>query len=767
MEYLIQVLKTSSYGSKPSKTAAPSSSTASAPNLLPLMAVEIFFRVFESRATWPVEVVDAYLDDAIHFRMWVDASEGKPFLLQLHQRINDVEDKEKEEVSLREYLVRSLRRIVLEINSTSKQSKVTTFSLIETLTTFVSVPEIRAELPVLIDKWSTNPAFATSVKRLLEKLATSLQSTSSNSLFLTDGPVLQTLIRSRQYLKTEEFRAILQVLLLGNIEVAIETSKYLFLSDDSQCKAFKPETVKLFISILSSSTNSSYDLTTFLTAFFQAVLQICLPFFSSVQSKTITELFMRLLRFLPSQQIQVLRFFSDTQLQLQTFCVFESDITKMYLDMSSSMVLSLVHDVIGIEKELLGITKPPNASAVRNIPVLPKKPSSSLFISKSNPVVKSGRTSNPAMEISKDEGKKLDVVGLTADKEGLLERISNLQIICLSFLTDILKNSCTAPASGAYAVDTVSKILGMNLNYYNKLNVESAYPNSSLYLKENGVVALDSILYSARIFKYACGCIEDLTAGIDVIETLLLKGLRNKIKFGTHNSAVEVVSTLLSLAHVVILTPDEYANIDTSTLPCVSSFLTKEEEASSSGSYSPEISVPPMAIRSLYWRTHLFLAALACNVPNILGDYVWQYLPSVRVLLSMTISNKFNTSQLTPPILSTTQIATNSTSSFSHQNVSLFFSSKGVEVITKGDVKHMEETLMEGESQLWDALFLFGFPFRGQLSSSSGSLSKGRLSRKTFLLSKKLLTVLYCVHRKRERRRKEGGGTTGFRGIWG
>lgn len=130
--------------------------------------------------------------------------------------------------------------------------------------------------------------------------------------------------------------------------------------------------------------------------------------------------------------------------------------------------------------------------------------------------------------------------------------------------------------------------------------------------------------------------------------------------------------------------------------------------------------LPPLASKSLYWRMSVICLGIACNRPDILGEFLWTYMPSIRHLLLMSISNRFGM----PVSQSLDFFSSNQSSSTAYFvnsfNVQVLIKDSCAEVVS-GDINSVLLALDEIEKEIWDSLFVHGFQFRSQLHLDDGS----------------------------------------------
>ena len=174
------------------------------------------------------------------------------------------------------------------------------------------------------------------------------------------------------------------------------------------------------------------------------------------------------------------------------------------------------------------------------------------------------------------------------------------------------------------------------------------------------------------------------------------------------------MGTLLNLARIVPLSPSEKASYFPRSFYLSERFLYSGEEHPSSLQSEGRV-LPPLASKALYWRLSLVCLALACNRPDVLGEFLWTHMPCIRHLLLMSISNRFEM-----PIAQTADIISRAPPSSSayvvtSNGLQLHLKESCAEVVS-GDMHSVQLAIEEVEKEIWDSLFVHGFRFQSQRS---------------------------------------------------
>jgi hypothetical protein len=125
--------------------------------------------------------------------------------------------------------------------------------------------------------------------------------------------------------------------------------------------------------------------------------------------------------------------------------------------------------------------------------------------------------------------------------------------------------------------------------------------------------------------------------------------------------------------------------------------------------------LPPLASRSAYWRVTALTVALACQRPDVLGEFLWTNIPSARLLMLMIISGRFSAAIAQSALItSNTSLAAHPSYRFKDVDISLL---ESCAVVVRGNARQFSEAIEELEGELWDSLFVHRYKFRSQLQS--------------------------------------------------
>ena len=560
MQYLLKILTTSAYGMKLKSVGG---NKESAP--LAVMAAEIVILAFKDRTPWPLDFIDVYIDDAINCRMWVDAKESSSFTKILLSFANEsplpmeplrhtsdladdsssgeeevVESSAKnitdsdegkslsllrfEPAAARSRLVQLVRGCLVE-----GRAKTNTFSLIETLTDVCSVTEIRPLMCAHLEKWANNPAFSAALKALIERTASNI----ARSYASSDNPLILSIVRTRPHIKAEDYRAVLQVLMGGCSTLAAITLKSVLQLDDPQLKQLKPETAKLISSIFQNTavTTNKAEL---LSEVVVLVHQELKSSWSPLQSKTLIDVVLRLARTAPtlSSMMRELMVHLSKHSTFWKDASLDSDAFKLFTELFHSIIQSLVNDVMSIEKD--SVHKSSKAThAERSKPL--SRPSSSLFISRAT-------AKAPRQDVSKssasEEEKKIDPALASQYKDDLLTCCSHLQTIILQTVTALVSNNRRCIKFNI-ASDLISRIHHLS-NVASSVKSNADLGSSSNYIKDRGFVSVEGVLHIARLLQMSASSLEEMSAGVDMVEAMLHRGLRTRILYEDGASASKV-----------------------------------------------------------------------------------------------------------------------------------------------------------------------------------------------------------------------------------
>jgi hypothetical protein len=202
----------------------------------------------------------------------------------------------------------------------------------------------------------------------------------------------------------------------------------------------------------------------------------------------------------------------------------------------------MVSDVLALEKESSGVGVKAVAKKEVVVPEKakpPTKPVSSLFIAKA--VKQAPRPEAPKAQASLTEDRKGEVVARGMSKEDLLLTCCELQSASATALADTAHRDLTRHrvcSKTVVCLDLVSKITGLNPAHFNRAAETNTLVSS--FLKDYGYVAIDLLLSVARLIKYSASSLEDVAAGVEVLEALVSRGLKSKVLYGPESNAVTV-----------------------------------------------------------------------------------------------------------------------------------------------------------------------------------------------------------------------------------
>lgn len=564
LQHLLRVLTTSAYGTKLKSAGGNKESSP-----LAVLAAEVLYLAFKDQVSWPLEFIDAYVDDAINCRMWVDAKESIPFVRNLlswmtSESVSDAPPKpvsgaddsssgeeevvessgrertalavDKDIVSLRfdqtaarTRLVHLLRSCLLE-----GKAKTNTFSLIETLTQVSDLSDIRPLLSTQIDKWIHNPAFSAALRILIERAASGIRKSYSAS----DNALIQTIVRTRLHLKNEDYRSVLQILVNGDSTLAAVTVKCIILLDDPLLKQLKPETAKLLHHVFQSivqTVNRAELLGEVIVLIYEELKQSWSP----LQSKVLLDTVVRLARGQSSggNSVRELMRYLSLQSSYWEDASIDSDALKLFIDLFIAILLSLANELTALEKDSMKSSKTTHAEKPKSL----SRPSSSLFISK--PTAIKGVRQDTGKQSSIEEEKKLDPAAANRLKEDLLMTCCHLQATVLTTLTTLVTRSHSLIKFTSLS-DIISKVLMLGAPPSSKA---AADLNLGLaYIKDRGFVSLESILSVATLLQLSAATFEEMSAGIDMIEGVLQRGLKSKLQYDEYSPAAKVDYLILS-----------------------------------------------------------------------------------------------------------------------------------------------------------------------------------------------------------------------------
>lgn len=701
----------------------------------PLVArtmAEIIYNFIRGTDQWHVEIMQLYLDDALAGRLWVDSAENSVFVQTI---LNSIVLKSNVKDKLGLYNRFSACYADLEVlilgNLKSKSQEPSSASLNHLLLTLFDLtllPSVRSLVSKLLEKLLNNPAILENVKKLITKLVDCIEPRKedpyTSEIDMINVSVVESIVKLRSSLmkttaQMEFYKTILTAIVQKSRYLANLVLKLLIEQDveDGYSRAANTKLVSSLYLILPSDTASQV----FGVVINEIIHANAIKFTASnynVGAKNILDELAKLCRTIGLKNMEIKIFLrelfpeNDHESLVSRYVTQDCSLKHLYFALVGEVLILLqllfCQEIVVNEKEgLMNKDKQiPSSASTKKAAV------SSLFINKSVKVAskvplaaKSGANDSTGNQLRKESIFLIQEVACTWISSIYIKMYNSHNI------------SVESNDNGSTWLEWVEKIT-VFFKGIQSFNFE--YDKTTLSnLKEVGG-ASDPMLISLINLAATSSATSktNMSLWIKLIDDVVQRAMLRHNIYDVND--VNIVHRLFSLTCISVRTNscDKYT-VDTRLFEKAQNSEglfrqptkdIKPQRASKNIRRKLPPFLPPIADKWLYWRVCVLCYLLGCGSPGTIGKYLWTHVPSIKNLMLMTLSSRFNHK------LSNTSQASDFNDSvlFLHsQNSYVIYHSdcKGTLMVTKEKVEPInnidvfEESIFELETKLHKHLF--------------------------------------------------------------
>ena len=703
-------------------------------SVLHITVAVIIYRIFVLSSNWPIFIVISYLNDSLSSKLWVDndATNALCKNIMLAFDDNEYDSIETDEILNDNEIIQDLvdsnivmnryKRIKVKVKSVIIETVENNLSngncstyVLQTCLNLIKIQEIRPIISKYLDTWIKNPTVADQCRVLAKHLIKNIHINPDGSFFSnSDIVVVDAVVKLKQTMvnQMDMYKMMLKVAVQRSDIVALQVFKSLIIEAAGLSNI--TETFKL-ISLLLKEIQSPYELIGRSLGEASSEYFMIHGKFTAQSSKIFIDASSKLLRQCYSESFSILDFGrgfllgsakSNTTVSesTQEFLAFSIDILVMlqFVRFNDSMVESRNSST---RSNIANLTK----SNFVNIKELSKSTKGSTLLKLSSSHFKSMQ---PEAVMPKP---KVVTTISNCDRVLIIRDVMSIQELAISWLSQISSKLHLTSLNADILIELVQRVFCL----INSPRVSIEVDKKTNYLvKESGCVNENIIKeISVLALNNSSLSLVTIASWLEIIETIVHRAIKTQQTFACDiilDDIEDVILSLFSLCTLDIIPSDIKAKpIEPLIDIClVASSIDRDVTNHPYKGYIKGkrhlIPLPLLVDKSTYWKVSRVIFLLACTRPDTVGQFVWENIPTVRDMMVMTISGRYEDLGSAKSKDFTKTCLLQGLKKFESKKVGdeIFITDKYLQLSkTSSTQRHHEDLLREFEFAVWKHLF--------------------------------------------------------------
>jgi len=708
-------------------------------SVLHITVAVIISKLLMQCSHWPVWIVISYLNDSLSSKLWVDNDATLKLCsnIKLAFDDNEYDSMETDEILNDDEIIQDLidpniimnryKRIKVKVKNVISETVEKYLSngncstyVLQTCLNLIKIQEIRPIISKHLDTWIKNPAMSEQCRILAKNLIKNVKIHPDGSVPNSDIVVLDAVIKLKQTMvnQMDMYKMMLKAAVKRSDIVALQVFKSLIFADVGLSNI--TETIKLICLLLKEIQASPYELLGRSLGEASSEYFMTHGKFTAQSSKIFIDASSKLLRQCYSEMFSILDFGRGFLLGLgsaisnatvsestQEFFAFSIDILVMlqFIRFNDSIVESRDSST---RSNTANITK----SNFVNIKDLSKSTTTSTkgsTLLKLSSQVKLGNTTEAVP--------KAKVVTSISDCDRILiiRDVMSIQELAISWLGQISSKLHLTSLNADVLIELVQRAFCLVTSPRVSIEVDK---KTNYLIKEIGCINGNIIKAISVLALSTSLSLVTMASWLETIETVVHRVIKTQQTFTCDvilDDIEDVILSLFSLCTLDIISSDiKPKPIEPLIDIClVTSSIDRDVTNHPYKGYIDHkgkrhlIPLPLLVDKSTYWRVCYISYLLACIRPDTVGKFVWENIPTVRDMMVMTISGRYENLGSAKSIKYTKTCL--------RERLKKFESKLGDEIIitdsylelskTSSTQCHHEDLLREFEFAVWKHLF--------------------------------------------------------------